>query len=115
MRASVPIPTTGFQPPKVKNTKDVSNLSDFENYLYSPSEVSIIRKNHIVNQKKKFEYQYQRSLQDALKISAIAFSVPIALAFYVDKKGFDDKKSGLIIASPLILSGILYFLMPRWS
>lgn len=115
MKVQAPIPTIGFQPPTVKNTKDVSNLTNFENYLYSPSEVSIIRKNHIANQKKNFEYQYKRSLQDAIKVSAIAFSIPVALSFYVDKKGFTDKKSALIIASPLVISGILYFLMPKWS
>lgn len=110
-----PIPTSEFKPPTIKNTKDVTNLTDFENYLYSPNEASVIRKNYIDKQKKNFEYQYKRSLKDAVTISVIAFSIPVALSFYVDKKGFSDKKSTLIIVSPIILSGILYFLTPKWS
>jgi len=104
-----------FKPPTIKNTKDVTNLTGLENFLYSPNEVSVIRKNHIAEQKKKFEYQYKRSLKDAITISAFAFSIPVALSFYVNKKGFSDKKSALIIVSPIILSGVLYFLTPKWS
>ena len=48
MAYSVPI---GFVPPTIKNTKDLSKLTNLENYLYTPSEVAIVKKNNIVYQK----------------------------------------------------------------
>lgn len=97
----------GFVPPTIKNTKDVSKLTNLENYLYTPSEIAIVRKNNIASQKIAFEKQYNRSVKEAIKTSAIAFSVPLVLAWYVDKKNFTDNKSALIIASPLALSLLL--------
>ena len=104
MAYRVPI---GFVPPTIKNTKDVSKLTNLENYLYTPSEIAIVRKNHIVSQKDGFEKQYDRTIKDAIKTSAIAFSIPLILALYVDKKGYTTNKSALIIASPLALSLLL--------
>jgi hypothetical protein len=98
---------TGFVPPTIKNTKDVSKLTNLENYLYTPSEIAIVRKNNIASQKIAFEKQYNRSVKEAIKTSAIAFSVPVVLAWYVDKKNFTDNKSALIIVSPLVLSLLL--------
>ena len=92
----------GFVPPTIKNTKDVSKLTNLENYLYTPSEIAIVRKNNIASQKESFEKQYS-----LLTKQAIAFSVPLVLAWYVDKKNFTDNKSALIIASPLALSLLL--------
>jgi hypothetical protein len=100
----------GFVPPTIKNTKDVSKLNNLENYLYTPSEVAIVRKNHILTTKQDFEKQYSRSVKDAVKTSAIAFSVPLVLAWYVSKKNFSKKKSALIITSPLLLTIALRYI-----
>ena len=105
----------GFVPPTIKNTKDVSKLTNLENYLYTPNEIAIVRKNHIANQKIVFNKQYKSSLKDATKISALAFSVPILLALYVDKKGFSANKNTLIIVSPLAVSLLLMAVAPKWS
>jgi hypothetical protein len=105
----------GFVPPTIKNTKDVSKLTNLENYLYTPSEIAIVRKNHIANQKIAFEKQYNRSVKEAIKTSALAFSVPVLLALYVDKKGYSTNKSALIIASPLAISLLLMAVAPKWS
>jgi hypothetical protein len=100
----------GFVPPTIKNTKDVSKLTNLENYLYTPSEIAIVRKNHIASQKEGFEKQYDRTIKDAVKTSALAFSVPLILAWYVDKKDFSYNKSALIIASPLLLTMALRYI-----
>ena len=82
-----PIPI-GFVPPTIKNTKDVSKLTNLENYLYTPSEIAIVRKNNIVSQKQGFEKQYNDSLNQTITKTALPFFVPILLSFYVDKKVF---------------------------
>lgn len=112
MAYSVP---TGFVPPTIKNTKDVSKLNNLENYLYTPSEIAIVRKNNIASQKIAFDKQYKSSLKDAIKISALALSVPVLLSLYVDKKGFSTNKSTLIIVSPLAISLLLMAVAPKWS
>ena len=105
----------GFVPPTIKNTNDVSKLNNLENYLYTPSEIAIVRKNNIVYQKEGFDKQYKSSLKDAIKISALALSVPVLLALYVDKKSFSTNKSTLIIVSPLAISLLLMAVAPKWS
>lgn len=112
---SKPYSVGDFKPPTIKNTKDVSKLDTLENFLYTPSEIAIVRKNVINKQKKAFEYQYNQTFKDALKKSALAFSIPVLLSLYVDKKGYSAKKSTFIIVSPLILSAGLYFIAPKWS
>lgn len=105
----------GFIPPTIKNTKDVSKLNNLENYLYTPNEVAVVRKNYIANQKVSLEKQYNKTLNEAIKTSALAFSIPILLSLYVDKKGFDKNKSTLIIVSPLAISLLLTAFAPKWS
>jgi hypothetical protein len=100
---ATPIPI-GFVPPTIKNTKDVSKLNNLENFLYTPSEIAIVRKNYIKSQKEGFDKQYNSSLNDTIKTTALAFSVPVLISLYVDKKEFSFNKSALIITSPLAIS-----------
>jgi hypothetical protein len=105
----------GFVPPTIKNTKDVSKMTNLENYLYTPSEIAIVRKNNIASQKEGFEKQYSLLTKQAIKTSALAFSIPILLSLYVDKKGYSANKSALIIVSPLAISLLLIAIVPKWS
>jgi hypothetical protein len=82
--------------------------------LYTPSEIAVVRKNCIASQKQSLDKQYRQSLNQAIKISALAFSIPILLSLYVDKKGLSTNKSTLIIVSPLAATLLLMAIAPKW-
>lgn len=105
----------GFIPPTIKNTKDVSKLNTLENYLYTPSEIAVVRKNYIASQKESLDKQYRQSLNQAIETGTLALSIPILLSLYVDRKGFDTNKSTLIIVSPLAITLLLMAIAPKWS